>query len=396
MNNEQRGLLLLIKSAFTGEKYNLPDDVKMSNLYVGATSHGITSLVYTGAHNCGIVETKEHEESVFNKVCKEMVVSETQIFAIEEIIAEFEKNAIDYMPLKGARLKKIYPRPEMRSMSDIDILIKVEQYDAISKIMYSLGYMPDVESDHEFIWHRKNITVELHKRLIPSYNKDYYAYFGDGWRLTIKNQEKNGEYYLKKEDEFIFIFTHLSKHYRDSGIGIKHFLDVWLYRQNNCDLDEEYIKEEMTKLKIYEFYQNVLNTLDVWFNDKKGNEVTDYLTDVVIYGGQFGRSESQVLSSTLKEVKQGKTVKQVKRKKMFTAIFTPYKVMCDYYPFLKKCKILLPIMWVYYFFRRLFTKGKLKNYNKQMSEMKETDVERYQKSLNFVGLDYNFEQETEK
>ena len=103
-----------------------------------------------------------------------------------------------------------------------------------------------------------------------------------------------------------------------------------------------------------------------------------------------------MLSSTLKGVKSGKSVKQVKRERYLTAIFTPYKVMCEYYPFLKKGKILLPFMWIYHFFRRLFTKGKLKNYNKQMSEIKEKDVARYQKALNFVGLDYNFGQETEK
>jgi hypothetical protein len=284
----------------------------------------------------------------------------------------------------------------MRAMSDIDILIKVNQYETITKIMSELGYTPVIESDHELIWKKKAVLIELHKRLIPSYNKDYYEYFGEGWRLAVKCKDKKGENYLKKEDELIFLFTHLCKHYRDSGIGIKHLLDIYVYRLKNQDLNEEYIKDEMIKLKIYEFYQNVLNTLSVWFYGANGDEKTEYITDVIFNGGAFDRERAQVLSSALKGVKGGKTVKQLKREKFKTAIFTPYKVMCDFYPFLRKCKILLPIMWVYHLFRRLFTKGKLKHYNKQLSDMKEKDVELYQKSLNFVGLDYNFNQDTEK
>ena len=69
--------------------------------------------------------------------------------------------------------------------------------------------------------------------------------------------------------------------------------------------------------------------------------------------------------------------------------------MCDFYPFLKKCAILLTFMWVYHLFRRLFTKGKLKNYRKQISEMQDDKVDAYKKSLNYVGLDYNFGVEQE-
>ena len=395
MNNNQKGFLLLIKSALTGEKYALPKEMNMSKLYSYAMAHGITTLIHNGAQNCGIKEIGAQTNDVITQVCKELLVSEIQMCTVDELLAEFEKNAIDYMPLKGIKLKKMYPKPEMRSMSDVDILIKADQHDKISEIMVSLGYVFETESDHEFIWQSADVTIELHKRLIPSYNKDYYAYFGDGWRLAVKNAEKNGEHYLKKEDEFIFLFTHLCKHYRDAGVGIRQFLDIWTYRKTNENLDEEYIKNEMVKLKIYDFYQNVLRTLDVWFNGVESNEITDYITKVVFCGGPF-KEEAHVLSSTLKGVKSGKSVKQVKRERYLNAIFTPYKIMCDYYPFLKKCKILLPFMWIYHFFKRLFTKGKLKTYTKKMSEMKEKDVKRYQKSLNFVGLDYNFEQETEK
>ena len=44
--------------------------------------------------------------------------------AATALITPLDENGIDYMPLKGACLKLIYPQPELRLMGDADILIK--------------------------------------------------------------------------------------------------------------------------------------------------------------------------------------------------------------------------------------------------------------------------------
>lgn len=40
------------------------------------------------------------------------------------IKSEFEKNGIDYAPIKGSVVREYYPRPELRTMGDADVLIK--------------------------------------------------------------------------------------------------------------------------------------------------------------------------------------------------------------------------------------------------------------------------------
>ena len=258
--------------------------------------------------------------------------------------------------------------------------------------MQNLGYTEDVESDHELIWRKDKVLVELHKRIIPSYNKDYYAYFGDGWQLaTQKTKGKNFAYEMDKNNEFIYLFTHLCKHYRDSGIGLKHLIDIWMYQIKNKELDLRYIGNEFKKLKIYDFYQNVQKTLRVCFDGEEGNEITDYIIDAIFNGGAFDKKQAEILSTTLKQVNQGKSVAQIKIEKVFNSIFVPYSSMCNMYRILKKLPILLSFMWIWHFFRRLFTKGKLKDYNKEFKDMKIDDVKAYKQSLNFVGLDYNFD-----
>lgn len=73
-------------------------------------------------------------------------------------------------------------------MGDANILIRVEQYDKMVPIMESVGFTAVLESDHEPIWKFVAFYLELHKCLIPTYNKDYYAYFGNGWKLTKVRQ----------------------------------------------------------------------------------------------------------------------------------------------------------------------------------------------------------------
>ena len=256
--------------------------------------------------------------------------------------------------------------------------------------MQRLGFYEELESNHEFVWTKDTVTVELHKRLIPSYNNDYNAYFGEGWGRAHLAQENGCRYELSREDEFIYLFTHLCKHYRDSGIGIKHFLDIWVFRNVYKELDEAYLETEFRKLKVYEFYQNVLQTLAVWFDGAPETEKTEFITGFVFSSGSFGRREISILSSELKQQKNGKTVKEMKSDRIRRAIFVPWDVMCNLYPVLTKAPILLPFIWVYHCCVRLFNRKKWKKYSQEKQIIKEDKIEMYHQALNYVGLDYNF------
>ena len=170
---------------------------------------------------------------------------------LDKVFAAFDEHHIDYLPLKGVLLKHIYPKAEMRSMGDADVLIRVDQYDRIKPLMPPLGFAEVTESDHELIWQSEVLHLELHKRLVPSYHEAEFAYFGDGWDRAVKLQ--GCRYDMKPEDEYVFLFAHFAKHYVDGGIGIRHALDLWVYRRTNPDLDNAYIQTELKKLKLERF-----------------------------------------------------------------------------------------------------------------------------------------------
>ena len=164
------------------------------------------------------------------------------------------------MLLKGSVLKNLYPKTDMRVMGDIDILIRLEQYEFIRQIMRDLGYEEIAESDNELVWYRPPlIRVELHKALFPTTHNDYFTYFEHVWELVNKNQVNNVSYSFNNEDHLIYLFTHFADHYRNGGIGIKHMVDLYVFISKHSSLEVSYIKAELTKLHLYVFYENILS-----------------------------------------------------------------------------------------------------------------------------------------
>lgn len=391
MNSTQLGMIRIVDSAVNGKQNILPADFDLDAAIKIARRHQIVPMLYYGALQCGISPKTPQMQQLFVQTCQYLAVSEKQMLELQRICAAFDEAKVEYMPLKGTLLKGMYPKPEMRPMSDGDILIRVEQYERIRPIMESLGFEEQIESDHELIWHKPQVHIELHKRLIPSYNKDYYAYFGDGWRLAKPLQEQPNHFAMTPEDQLIYLFTHYAKHYRDAGIGIKHFVDLWIYR-SKVALDEQYIHAELKKLQLDEFYDNTLRALAVWFDKGQPDAVTELITETVFHSGVYGTQEAHLLSDAVKTAKTKQTSKRARRKKILDTVFLPYKAMCGRYPVVKKVPVLLPFMWVARWITALFTRGRI---GKRREELKTISVERidgYQQALQTVGLDFNFKE----
>ena len=386
MNETQIGIISLIKSAITGEKAVISKDFDWQNAIKAVKKHQIAPVIYYGIINSCIKVSEDLLSLLENTTCQCIALNHNQIFELENIYKAFNECGIEYMPLKGAVLKKLYPKPEMRVMGDGDILIKTEQYDIICEKMQALGFTEILESDHEFIWNKPNIHIELHKRLIPSYNKDYYSYYGDGWRFA--KPDAGSCYKMSDEDTFVYIFTHYAKHYRDGGIGIRHITDLYVYLISNPKLDKEYIETELNKLGLLEFYKNTINTIGVWFYNISENDISDFITDRIFESGSYGTYVSHILSGAVKASNSGINAKF---KKMFKLVFLPYKDMCRKYPILKKTPLLLPIMWIGRIINILFTKrDKITKQRKELKYMTEENIAKYKKELNYVGIDFNF------
>ena len=387
MDAIQKDVVTLIRSAVTGQALPLSEDFDLEQVKPYIKRHHILPLVYEGARLCGV--DSPDMAKMFSGYCRALQVSEGQMKELERILRAFEEAEIDYMPLKGCRMKYLYPKPELRMMGDADVLIRLEQYDRVVPIMERLGFVATDDTDHELIWKNHSLQLELHKRMIPSYNKDYFRYYGDGWQLA---KEQDGHYFrMTPEDEWVYQLTHFAKHFRDGGIGCRHVLDLWMYCKANPGMDESYVEGEIKTLGLLEFYQNLQRLVRFWFEDGPEDEVVALMSDYIMASGSWGNLEERVRSITIRDRKHSVVAFSVKLVYIFRLLFPSVDLLKQKYVVLQKAPWMLPVVWlVRPFYKVLFERKTLDKRKEEMHALDKRSVNQHHRMLKAMGIDYRF------
>lgn len=383
----EKGVISIIKAALTGSELELCEGFDFDKLYEFSTRQQITPMVYYGlTKGVGAAAIPNRTKFLFT-TANLTTYSEKQMSYVQEVFDAFDGQGIEHLKMKGTILKKLYPYPEMRLMSDADIFVNMDKYEQISTILTSLGFVFKFESDHEIGWDKDGVCIELHKRLIPSYTEDFYKYFENPWQKLILVEKS--QYKMSDEDTFIYLFTHFAKHFRDGGIGIKFMTDFYVYLEAYKALDIDYVEKELEKMKLLEFWQNTKRLINVWFYDKECDQISAFITYKIFDSDAYGKEKAKLEAKAVKLAK-GKGAKKAKSRRLWSALFPKNIDMCRRYPVLKKAPILLPFMWIWRFFDALIFRRK--NVQKNLNNIKQINdeaIEKYDAELRYVGLPYN-------
>ena len=334
----QKNVISIVRCAMTKKTPQLTEDVNFEQMYEYAQKAQMVPLLYYGLQDIPGFFDNIIGKKFFMSTMNYMSMSQDQMAEIDKVCNALDKAGVSYMKLKGSLIKNFYEYSEMRTMSDADILIRIDEYEKLKDACEAIGYYQTDESDHEYIWEsdEKKLTIEFHKWLIPSYNKDYFEYFGVGWDFAKKVEGKNSEYQMSDEDFFVYIFAHFAKHYRDSGVGIKYLTDFYLFLKQKPGLDMGYVRNAFEKLQMDKFWDNIDKLLRVWFDGEESNEVIDYMTVKMFGSYTYGNVEHNFKSDVLKRSKLGESNKKITVKKLVQLVFLPYKNMKMLYPVLEK------------------------------------------------------------
>ena len=393
MDALQRGIITLLRSGLTGESLCLPEGFDLKEAYSQMTRHCVQELCYLGAVNCGVDKKLPIMQKLFQDYAKQMICSERQMNALRTLLQDFEKNGIDYLLLKGSVLKQLYPSPELRQMGDADILIRNEQYHKIRLIMAELGFAEKAVGPYDYTWDLPELHTELHYRLASPADVEFLGYFGDGWRRS-KKTEKPCCYAYSIEDHLIYLFMHFAKHYRDSGIGLKHAVDLWVYAKAYPEMNGLYLKQELSKLHLWEFYCNIQNMLQTWFSGSTADEKTSFITNVIFESGAFGAHETFLVSTGVRAAKRSGSSRTAQLRRAADVMFPSRETMTKRYPMLGKRPALLPIMWIVRGLRVLAVQPeKIRQQKNQIAVATAEKIDAYQQALNYVGLDFHFKED---
>jgi predicted nucleotidyltransferase len=143
---------------------------------------------------------------------------------MEKVSQLFIENEIRPIFLKGPVLAyDLYGDISLRTCSDLDLLIPLQDLDRAEELLLKLGYMKDdyiltVLNDWKWRHHHltyihphKNIKIELHWRLNPGPAKE--PHFEELWSRKRKSSLTSYPvYFLGKEDLFLFLVSHGARH----------------------------------------------------------------------------------------------------------------------------------------------------------------------------------------
>lgn len=108
---------------------------------------------------------------------------------LKKIIQRFEEKEIVNQPMKGAKMKFIYPRPEMREMSDIDILIRQDCMEKAEDELKEMGYTLHQAIKHHDIYVKAPLmVVEAHRAMYDkTVDNNQYEYFSDFSKTVLQD-----------------------------------------------------------------------------------------------------------------------------------------------------------------------------------------------------------------
>ncbi len=383
MTEFQRVFLNILISGLGENLRQINAEIDVKAIAKCAMRHQTSVLAYYGIKQLGLFSDEQmldFKDHTYNVV----YASVNQIYELERLTKAFSSEGIDYRLLKGAYIRDYYQKPEMRAMSDMDILIRDSQYKKIKPLMKRLGYIFSYESDHEITWKLPNgLVVELHKSLVPTYNKDFIRYYGDGWRVFSNDQKIY-------EKQYIYSFVHFAKHYRDGGAGIKYVFDFYIMQKSNPSIDYEYIRAELEDLKLLEFYDNIVNTMGVWFQGEADNKISNLITENLFTSGVYGNFEKHAIAKTYKKSKKTGSVKRARISNTFSSAFSSLDDNKKRHRFLNKMPFLLPLAWVINWVSAISkNRNKIGEVFKKASVSTEKNVEKFSSHLKAVGLDFH-------
>ena len=296
--------------------------------------------------------------------------------AATRLYAAFAENGVDYMPLKGALLRDLYPVPEWRTGRDVDVLIRPAELErARAFAVQALQPVKMTEGYHDVgLETADGARIELHFAL---FNGD--EGFGDLLCDPFAHAEADGHCY-RQTDAALYAYhvAHMAKHFRHGGCGLRAFLDLSLLCRRMPEEAMVQANAMLTAAGLGGFERAVRHLAAVLFEGAQGDEETEHLARFVAENKAFGSFRSQAAADH-RAGKHG----------LLTRIFPPYRIMSRLYPVLRKCPVLLPFCWVLRGFR-IFSKKERERFlaaSRAATSVREGDVAELAKLYQYLQLE---------
>ncbi len=386
MRKEINTLFALIRCAVLGEQ--LSEEAKQEAadkaelLYKMARHHDMAHLLDYAYKISGISVPDEQTAFVLIKYNAMSVMRyENLNLALANVSELFEKEGIQFIPLKGAVIRDFYPEPWMRTSCDIDILVHEENLDrAVNVLVEKLGYKTEGNKNYHDIslYSDTDVHLELHFNIKENI-KNVDVLLDKVWDYALPKSKDSFEYVLTNDFLLFQHISHILYHVVNGGCSIRYFLDLFLL-ENKLRIDESAFVKVLKECNLEKFYEVSLKLANIWYSDEQHDEITLMLQRYLLDGGVYGIKKNQI---AFKRKKKGNVSYILER------IFMPYEQLIITYPSLKNRRHLAPLYQVRRWFR-IVLNGRIFNSSQEIAannEITEKSVEAIAYLFENLGID---------
>lgn len=291
-------------------------------------------------------QTAQYREQLRGRVMQSVARTLMQVTQLKELLARFEAQGIVSQPLKGACLKFLYPSPEMREMSDIDILIGEGCMQKASQVLADMGYALERSIRHHDIYRKPPyMVVEAHRAIYDkTVDGNQYRYFSDFSR-TVRREGCQYTYDFKPEDFYVYMLAHMAKHFYQMGCGIRNLVDIYVFRSRfDGVMDRAYIDGELEKCGLRAFAGHMERLTQIWLGEGAWTPFYEQLFQYMSDCGIYGRDENGIWNKFCEEGSADGQVSRGRLRRWYW--FPPLSYMAEYYPWLERMPVLLPWAWL--------------------------------------------------
>ena len=285
---EFKYLVELVSSSVNGTKPPIPyEGIKWQSIKTLAKYCSIESLVANAVLSLDKKYITPEVYAKFKQISSAQIFIDGNIsYETEKILKAFDENKIKNIPLKGYFMKREYPRPDFRSVSDVDILFDRKQADLVKKVFLELGYTFLNEDDNQYHFEKKPLmNIEMHATLVHK-NEESYSMLVDQLDRSTKRDGYLWSYEMSHEDFYIYMLVHNSNHFRIGGMGLRMVLDSYVFLKNHqSELDYNYLNEKLEKIGIAKYEKRVREIAFNWFSKPQAELKFDDIEEYILLSG---------------------------------------------------------------------------------------------------------------
>jgi len=311
----------------------LYDGLSWRGVYVVSNKHSLASTVWYPLED--VVTPLGDGELISrwnNQRDTDYLKNVAQTAEFEKITRLFTENKIAFLPMKGFIFKAMWKSPEYRTMADLDIYISKSDMKRSIKLLSEHGYKKGLDDEDLHYTMKKPpfVSVELHRAVRRGSTESF-----ERWHPKAENPYW---YVMSDEEMLVFNVSHMYKHHRGGGSGIRSYADLYLYLgAKSATLDGEYLKKRLTEEGVYDFYLQSVALAEFWFGEREIDDNIRSTEYFVVTGGTYGNVENRVEHALRSESRT---------RYFFRRAFPSLEVMRSMYKWLRPMPFLLPVAWL--------------------------------------------------